>query len=103
MAVIAPAVLSATPEDYKTQLEHVHTFANRGHVDLSDGSFAPTETVKPNQIWWPQQWQIDIHAMVAEPSEYLEVLTNLKPNMIIFHAEVKEDLVAIMQQVKQLG
>lgn len=103
MSIVAPAVLSQTPEDYKTQLEHIHTFASRVHVDLSDGSFAPSMTVAANQVWWPQEWQIDIHAMVAEPSKYLATLVGLKPHMIIFHVEVKEDLVPIMQQVKQAG
>lgn len=103
MAVVAPAVLAATPDDYKAQLEHIHIFASRVHIDLSDGVFAPVPTIDATQIWWPQQWQIDIHAMVAEPSRYVATLTSLKPAMIIFHAEVKEDLVPIMQQVKQLG
>lgn len=103
MAVIAPAILTQTPEDYKAQLERIHTFATRVHIDLSDGSFAPSQTVAANQVWWPQQWQIDIHAMVAEPSKYLPTLIGLKPHMIIFHAEVKEDLVPIFQQVKQAG
>lgn len=103
MAIIAPAILTQTPEDYKAQLERIHTFANRVHIDLSDGSFAPSQTVAANQVWWPQQWQIDIHAMVAEPSKYLPTLIGLKPYMIIFHAEVKEDLVPIFQQVKQAG
>lgn len=103
MSIVAPAVLSLTPEDYKAQLEHIHTFASRVHIDLSDGSFAPSMTVAVNQVWWPQEWQIDIHAMVAEPSKYLTMLVGLKPHMIIFHAEVKEDLVPVMQQVKQAG
>lgn len=103
MSIVAPAVLSPTPEDYKAQLEHIHTFASRVHIDLSDGSFAPSMTVAVNQVWWPQEWQIDIHAMVAEPSKYLTMLVGLKPHMIIFHAEVKEDLVPVMQQVKQAG
>jgi ribulose-phosphate 3-epimerase len=103
MTVIAPAVLTQTPDEYKTQLEHIHTFAQRVHVDLSDASFAPTTTINASQIWWPQQWQVDIHAMVAKPSQYMANLTGLKPHMIIFHTEIEEDLVAIMQQVKQYG
>ncbi len=103
MSVISPAVLSDSPEDFKAQLEHIHTFAKRVHVDLSDGTFAPTTTLDVSQIWWPQEWQIDIHAMVAQPSRYVQTLINLKPYSIIFHAEVQEDLVPILQQVKQMG
>lgn len=103
MSVIAPAVLSDDPEDFKAQLEHIHTFARRVHIDISDGTFAPTATLEVGQIWWPQEWLIDIHAMVAQPSQYLQILENLKPHAIIFHAEVQEDLVPILQHVKQMG
>lgn len=103
MSIISPAVLSDSPDDFKLQLEKIHTFAKRVHIDLSDGTFAPNSTVELAQIWWPQGWQVDIHAMVAQPSQYLQALENLKPHMIIFHAEVQEDLVPILQHVKQMG
>lgn len=103
MGEIAPAVLAETADDYKAQIERIHTFAKRVHIDISDGEFAPTFTVNEAQIWWPQEWIIDIHAMVARPSEHLETLISLKPHMIIFHAEVAEDLVPILQHVKKFG
>lgn len=103
MSSISPAVLSDSPDDFKTQLEKIHTFAKRVHIDLSDGTFAPNSTIELAQIWWPQGWKVDIHAMVAQPSKYLQALENLKPHMIIFHAEVQEDLVPILQHVKQVG
>ena len=103
MSVIAPAVLSSAPDDYKQQLEQIHTFVQRVHIDLSDGSFAPTATIDATQIWWPQQWQVDIHAMVAQPSAHAAQLVAMKPHMIIFHAEVQENIVPLMQQIKQQG
>lgn len=103
MSVIAPAILAESADDYKAQIDRLHAFAQRVHVDLSDGEFAPTFTISPAQVWWPQEWVVDIHAMVARPSEYLETLIGLKPNMIIFHAEVQEDLVAIIKRVQQAG
>lgn len=103
MSVIAPAVLAETPDDYKAQIERLHPFAERVHIDISDGEFAPTFTVGAAQVWWPQEWTVDIHAMVARPSEHLETLLSLKPNMIIFHAEVSEDLVLVLQHVKKFN
>ncbi len=101
MSVIAPAVLAETPDDYKTQVERIHSFTERVHIDICDGEFAPTFTVGAAQVWWPQEWAVDIHAMVARPGEYLESLVSLKPHMIIFHAEVSEDIVPILQHVKK--
>lgn len=103
MSVIAPAVLAESPGDYKAQIERVHGFAERIHIDICDGEFAPTFTVGAAQVWWPQEWTTDIHAMVARPSEHLETLIALKPNMIIFHAEVQEDIAPILQHVKKFG
>lgn len=101
MSVIAPAILAETPDEYKAQIERVHPFAQRIHVDISDGEFAPTFTVGAAQVWWPQEWTVDIHAMVARPSEHLETLISLKPSMIIFHAEVEEDIVPVLQHIKK--
>lgn len=103
MSVIAPAILCETPDDYKATIERLHPFADRVHIDICDGEFAPTFTVGAAQVWWPQDWTVDIHAMVARPSEHLETLISLKPHTIIFHAEVQEDIVPILQHIKKFG
>ena len=103
MGVIVPTVLAPTPEEYKSILEQIHTFAERVHVDLSDGTFAPDSTIGANQIWWPQEWQADVHVMAAQPSQYIQQLINLKPHMITMHAEAKEDILPLLQQIKQSG
>ncbi len=103
MGVIAPALLAESPDDYKAMVERIHPFAQRVHVDISDGEFAPTFTIGAAQIWWPQEWIVDIHAMVMRPSEHLETLVSLKPHMIIFHAETSEDITPVLQHVKQFG
>ena len=101
MSVIAPALLSENPDDYKASVERIHPFAERVHVDISDGEFAPSFTINAAQVWWPQEWTVDIHAMVARPSEHLETLVSLKPHMIIFHVEIEEDIVPILQHIKK--
>jgi ribulose-phosphate 3-epimerase len=103
MAVIAPIILSTKTDEYKAAVEHFMPFAKRVHIDISDGVFAPRQTVGIGQLWWPQSWTVDIHAMVARPSVYVEKLIKLRPSTIIFHAEVKEDLIPVLQQVKQAG
>jgi ribulose-phosphate 3-epimerase len=103
MSVVVPTILAETPDDYKASVERLNGFAKRVHIDISDGEFAPTFTVGAAQIWWPQEWVVDIHAMVARPSEHLETLLSLKPHLIIFHAEVEEDIVPVLQHVKKFG
>lgn len=103
MTVIAPAILADSADTYKAQVERLHGVAERVHIDISDGEFTPFFTVGAAQVWWPQEWAADIHAMVARPSEHLDTLTSLKPKMIIFHAETTEDILPVLQHVKKLG
>lgn len=103
MPVIAPAVLAETTDQFKEKMDIITPFAERVHIDISDGDFAPTFTIGEAEAWWPNDWQADIHAMVTRPSEHVQALVARKPHLIIFHAEVEEDLTAVIQYVKQQG
>lgn len=103
MSMIVPAVLAETTELYKSQIEKVQPFAKRVHIDVSDGGFAPTFTVGAQELWWPEGWQADIHAMVQRPEEYLAQLIQLKPNLVIFHAEADGDVLGALNTLKQYG
>lgn len=103
MAVVAPCITVETDDQYKQAIERIMPFAQRVHIDISDGEFAPVFLVGPERIFWAQNWTVDVHAMVARPSEYVQKLISLKPNLITFHAEVKENLVPTIQLIQQAG
>lgn len=103
MAVIAPAVLAENADMYKDTMSKISGFAERVHLDIADGEFAPTFTVSAGELWWAANWQADIHAMVARPSEHVDQLIALKPSLIIFHAEVQEDLLPTLQKIQAAG
>lgn len=103
MTEIVPAVLADSADNYKFQAEKFFGFINRIHIDITDGEFAPSFTVGAAQIWWPEEWRADIHAMVARPSDHVETLASLKPNLVIFHAEVQEEVIPTLQYLKQMG
>ena len=100
MSIIVPAILATNPDEYKAQVEAIFPFAERVHIDVTDGDFTPNLTLPETQIWWPQEWKVDIHMMVARPSEHIDTIIQLNPNMVIFHAEVEEDLVTIFERLK---
>lgn len=100
MSIIAPAILAETPEQYKEDVERIHPFTERVHIDITDGEFASHLTIPETEIWWPKEWKVDIHMMVARPSEHLSTIIQLNPNMVIFHGEVEEDLVPIFNKLK---
>ena len=99
--VITPSILAENVDQYKEQIERITGFAERAHVDISDGQFAPNLTVGLRDLWAPEGWQIDIHAMVKNVDEYIEDLVALRPNMILLHAESDGDILGALQKIKQ--
>ena len=102
-AVIAPAILAENAAQYKEQVDRITGFVERVHIDISDGEFAPTLTVGIQELWAPEGWTIDIHAMVNNLEEYIPKLIALRPHMIIVHAEAMGDVKTALRQIRQAG
>lgn len=102
-AVITPAILAENAAQYKEQVDRITGFAERVHIDISDGEFAPTLTVSIPELWAPEGWTVDIHAMVDKLDDYIPKLIALRPNMIIVHAEAKGDVQTTLTQIRQAG
>lgn len=100
---IVPSILTDNKNDYRTQVEKINIFTRRVQVDVTDGVFAPTETLDITNIWWPKNWATDLHLMIAKPSEYLDTILKLNPSLCILHAEVDEDLLPIFAKLKEAG
>ncbi|MDR0591217.1 MAG: hypothetical protein LBG75_01500 [Candidatus Nomurabacteria bacterium] len=103
MAVIAPTILVESAEAYKEKVVRLHEFAERVQVDIADGEFAPVKTIDESQVWWPTEWQTDVHMMVKEPSKHIDALLKIKPSLVIFHAEVEEDLLPTIKKLQDGG
>ncbi len=87
MATICPTVTAFSEHDYKEQLLRLKPFAERIHIDLMDGRFAPTVSPGLDHIWWPPELAVDIHLMYQEPMAVLADLLRLRPRMVIVHNE----------------
>lgn len=103
MSEVVPCITLETAEEYKAYIERIKPFAVRVHIDISDGEFAPTFLLGESQLWWPKEWVVDVHAMVARPAEHVDALIALKPNLITFHVETGINLVPILEKIKQAG
>ena len=87
MAIVVPTVLADTTGDYAQRLERAAALSPRIHIDFSDGSLTPNKTLGLAQIYGPvQPRDIDLHLMVKLPSQYLESVLSLQPNLAIVHA-----------------
>lgn len=102
-SVIAPAILAENAQQYKEQVDRITGFAERVHIDLTDGEFAPTVTVGIPELWAPEGWTIDIHAMVNKLDEYVPKLITLRPHLIIIHAEAEGDVLGALKEIKRSG
>ena len=102
-SVIAPAILAENADQYKEQVDKITGLVERVHIDISDGEFAPTLTVDIPELWAPEGWMIDIHAMVNDVAEYVPKLISLRPHMIIIHAEATGDVKTALMQIRQAG
>lgn len=87
MAVICPTVTAFDISEYATQLSTAARFAQRIHVDMMDGVFAPTISPGLDEIWMPHGPLVDIHLMYQQPMEVLEQLIALNPHMVVIHNE----------------
>lgn len=86
MPIITPAVLASTIEEFRTSLDKVN-FADRIQIDLMDGIFVESASVKPEQTYAAEGQLVDYHVMYIDPTQILETLIAKLPHTIIFHAE----------------
>jgi ribulose-phosphate 3-epimerase len=103
MSVVAPAVLAETKEEFDVLVEKIKPFAKRVHIDLMDGQFAPTTSIKLDEVTLPPEWEVDLHVMYAQPDAYLEAMIRLKPMLIIIHAEAQGELLQTIEAIHKAG
>ena len=100
---IVPTILTDNKQDYRAQAERINVFTRRVQIDVADGIFTPTETLDVTNIWWPKNWDADVHLMAAKPSDHLDTLLKLSPSLCILHAEAGENLLPIFDALKNAG
>jgi len=103
MAIICPTVTAYEPHQYREQMEQIDAFAERVHIDLMDGDFAPTKSPALSQIWWPHHILADIHLMYRRPMDYLELLIKLQPKLVVIHFEAEVDHMHFAAELHKAG
>jgi ribulose-phosphate 3-epimerase len=103
MAVICPTITAYDPHEYREQMERVQPFAERVHIDLMDGHFAPTKSPGLKHVWWPDTLAADIHLMYQRPLPHLPTLIKLRPRLVIIHAEADADHIQFSKDLRRVG
>ena len=100
---IVPTILSDNKQEYREQVEKINAFTRRVQIDVTDGEFAPATTLDVTNVWWPKNWEADLHLMAARPSECVDTILKLSPSLCILHAEANEDLLPTLNTLKEAG
>ena len=91
MVTIAPTITTDDPAVYATRLDEFLAFAPRIQIDITDGQFAPSQTINLNQVYWPpadkRECKIDLHLMLQRPIDWLDQIVAVVPDKVILHAE----------------
>jgi ribulose-phosphate 3-epimerase len=103
MVSICPTVMADDPHLYRQQMEKVAVFTRRVHIDLSDGTLAPNKLLDMDKIWWPANVRADLHLMLENPFDHIELYRVLSPQLVIVHAEAKGDFSAFADAMHHHG
>ena len=103
MTAIAPTITAFDPHEYRQQMERLEPFAQRIHIDLMDGEFAPSKSPGVDHCWWPSHIVADVHLMYQRPMEEIETLLKIKPSLVVIHAEADVDHLAFATRLNEAG
>ena len=88
---LAPSLLNADFSDLRKAISLIEETADVIHLDVMDGNFVPNITFGPlvvKAIRAVTRLPLDVHLMIAHPSEYVEDFVRAGADWISFHAEV---------------
>lgn len=103
MTVICPTVLAHSIDEFNTQIKRVTPFAKRIQIDLTDGEFVGPPTLLIKDVWWPHKLTADLHLMYARPTDYLDQIIDLRPNLVVIHAEATVHHMHMAAELHKVG
>lgn len=104
---IVPSALSANFAQLSRDVNLIQKAgADSVQIDVMDGHFVPNITVGPVVIESLRKETsifLDVHLMIENPEQYLEVFAKAGSDLLTVHYEACKDPVATIAQIKKLG
>jgi ribulose-phosphate 3-epimerase len=105
--LLAPSIIAS---DFTHLADEIAACESAGadwiHVDIMDGHFVPTITVGPlfvEACKHAAKLPLDVHLMISDPDQYLEVFAKAGANNITVHVETCPNLLHTIEKIKFLG
>lgn len=76
------------------------------HLDIMDGVFVPNLSYGLSvlkSLRRVTKLPLDVHLMIANPSQYIEAFREAGADMITFHAEATPDHAGVLEQIRRSG
>jgi len=102
---VIPSILAKTPEEFTAMVRKLEPHTKRVHLDIIDGEFAPTTTIKGYKelLECKTDLLFDVHLMVKKPAEQLKHWFETRADRIILHAEAEGDMLTMLEELEQNG
>ncbi len=102
--MVVPALLTDKKEDLISMLNACSEFTNHVQVDIMDGEFVPSKSISILDLEGLQcPLRSEAHLMVSDPFSWIEPFKRFGTERIIYHFEIKEDHLKIINAIKNKG
>ncbi len=107
MIELVPSILSADFTRLGEQVREAEAAGvQRIQIDVMDGHFVPNITMGPlvvEAVRRCTKLPLEVHLMITNPQEYIEIFARAGADVIIVHQEVCPHLHRVIQQIKATG
>ncbi len=103
VASVVPTILTDQPAEYAARLKRVQPFVTRIHIDITDGRFAPSQTIGLSRVYGFEGAEIDLHLMMHHPEKQIETIISLNPALVIWHLEAEADHHQMLQELGRVA